>query len=259
MPEPSGLPPIFQTWQFTPTQVNGELSFEVAAAPDEPAALWSLDLPADPEQAQAQLARMEAQIQAAQEALASAPERLDAFVGRMQSGQEAEFALEAARPAEAGATRAAEAELLVWLETVQPGEVSFEAAVSREGELEETVSQFRQALDVLTGQILHLAKVETRQDGELIANSLVSWKGDLDTSWRERISPEEQDLHQRSLHLAVISRLAMLKMVVTTAQGAAKIAALIATPGGAILALPAAWKYLQKLIQLTAETQSAQS
>lgn len=246
MPEPSILPPVFQTWSFAPAQVNDELSFEVAAGPGEPTAVWSLDLPADPEQAQAQLAQMEAQIRAAQAALAIAPERLDTFVQRMESGQEAEFALEA-YPGD-GETQNAEAELLEWLEAVQPGEVSFEAAVSREGELEETVSQFRQALDVLTGQILHLAKVETRQDGELIAHSLVSWKGDLDTSWRERISPEEQGLHQRSLKLALISRLAMLKMIVTATQGAVKIAALIATPGGALLALPAAWKYLNALL-----------
>ena len=239
------LPPVFQNWQFAPSETGDELSFEIAGAPAEPVAVWSLDLPADPQQAEAQLAQMEAQIEAAQAALASAPERLEEFVGRMESGQEAEFALEAG---EAGGIRNAEAELMDWLETIQPGEISFEAAASREGELDETVSKFRQALDVLTGQILHLAKVETRQGGELIAHSLVSWKGDLDTSWREQVTPEERGLHQRSLHLALISRLAMLKMVVTTTQGAAKIAALIATPGGAILALPAAWKYLNALM-----------
>jgi hypothetical protein len=81
----------------------------------------------------------------------------------------------------------------------------------------------------------------------------VDWTGDMNTAWKPAISPEERILHQRSLALALKSRIALLRIIMTTAQGAAKIAALIAAPGGALLALPAAWKYVQQLLSAVSE------
>jgi hypothetical protein len=111
---------------------------------------------------------------------------------------------------------------------------------------------------VLEG-VQHLASVETRMEGGLLARTLVDWTGDQVTAWESALTPEQHSLHERSLAIALRSRFAMIKMVSIAAQGAAKIATLIAAPGGALLALPVAWKYLEKILSLTAETQSTRS
>jgi hypothetical protein len=246
------LPPVFQLWQPAPQE--GDISFEAAAAPDRQVSLWSLDLPADPEQAAATLAQAEAQLQAAQALLDEAPARLEAFARRIQSGAETQFGLESTAEAPIGA---AEAALLPWIDALEPGQVSFGGEGLTRSDVGAAIAQIRQAVDRLLGQVLHLARVETRQQGTLIASSLVDWTGDMNTAWKPAILPEERILHQRSLALALKSRIALLRIIMTTVQGAAKIAALIAAPGGALLALPAAWKYVQQLLSAVSEARSA--
>ncbi len=247
MQNEAGFPPIFQNWQTAPVQSGDEISFDVATAPGEPASRWSLELPAKPEEAEAALAQAETQLRATQALLDEAPDRLDAFVSRLQSGTDAHFSIESFA-VEGVPGQPAEADLLPWIEYFEPGQISFDGQGITQGQAKEALDQLRQMIDGLVGQILYLAQVETRQGGALLARSLVNWKGDLDTSWGEAISPEQHDLHQRSLALALASRIAMLRVIMTTTQGAAKIAALIAAPGGALLALPAAWKYVSKIL-----------
>ena len=249
------LPPVFQLWQ--PGPQGSDVSFEAAAAPAEPAppvSLWSLDLPADPEQAAATLAQAEAQLQATQALLDEAPARLEAFAARLQSGAETQFGLESTMQTPIGA---AEAALLPWIDAIEPGQVSYGGEGLSRSDVDDAIDQLRQAVNRLLGQVLHLARVETRQQGMLLASSLVDWTGDLDTAWKPAISPEEQILHQRSLALALKARIALLRIIMTTTQGAVKIAALIAAPGGALLALPAAWKYVQQLLAAISEARSA--
>jgi hypothetical protein len=250
MQDELNLPPVFQLWQ--PVPQASDLSFE--AAPSEQVTVWSLDLPADPEQAAATLAQAEAQLQATQALLDEAPVRLEAFAARLQSGAGEQFDLESTGEVSIGT---AEAALLPWIDALDPGQVSFAGEGLSRGDVSDAIAELRQAVDRLLGQVLHLARVETRQQGTLLASSLVDWTGDLDTAWKPAVSPEEQILHQRSLALALKARIALLRIIMTTAQGAAKIAALIAAPGGALLALPAAWKYVQQLLSAVSEVKSA--
>jgi len=239
------LPPVFQHWQ--PAQMSesgGDISFGDASAPASEASVWSLDLPADPEQAGAALAQVEAQLQATQALLDEAPDRLDSLVARLQSGEGAHFGLESFSPE----GLPAEATLLPWIDAFEPGKVSFGGESLTQGELKDALAQLQKMVDGLLGQLLHLARVETRQQGELLASTLVSWKGDVDTTWGHGLTSDQNALHRRSLALALQARIALLHILMTTTQGAAKIAALIAAPGGALLALPAAWKYISKLL-----------
>lgn len=246
----NNLPPVFQHWQPAP-QARGDISFEAAA---QQVSLWSLDLPADPEAAAATLTQAEAQLQATQALLDEAPARLEAFAARLQSGAEVHFDLESTGEAP---LNAAEATLLPWIDALQPGQISFGGEELSRGDIGATISQLRQTVDDLLGQVLYLARVETRLQGALLASSLVDWTGDMDTAWGEAVSAEERSLHQRSLALALKARIALLRVILTTTQGAAKISALIAAPGGALLALPAAWKYVQQLLAAISEAQGS--
>jgi hypothetical protein len=243
------FPPVFQNWQSLP--VRAGVSFGTDAEAEEPASRWSLDLPGDPDAATEALAQAEAQLRAAQAALETAPQRLEEFVSRTQAGGGAQFAVGVAA-GEGGGAPPAEAVLLPYLDSLQPGRASF----GLRDEVGELVERFQENTRGLLDGMQHLASVETRMEGDLLARTLVDWTGDQVTAWEATLTPEQRSLHERSLAMALASRFAMIKMVSIAAQGAAKIATLIAAPGGALLALPAAWKYLNMLMSQMQESES---
>jgi len=248
MDDELSLPTIFQNWQSLP--VRAGVSFDTAGEAEEPASRWSLDLPADPSAAAETMTQAEAQLRAAQAALEAAPQRLEEFVSRMQSG-EVDFAVGAAA-GDGGGAPPAEAVLLPFLDSLQPGRASF----GLRDEVGELVERFQENTRGLLDGVQHLASVETRMEGELLARTLVDWTGDQVTAWEVALTPEQRSLHERSLAMALASRFAMIRMVSIAAQGAAKIATLIAAPGGALLALPAAWKYLNMLMSQMQKSES---
>jgi hypothetical protein len=48
---------------------------------------------------------------------------------------------------------------------------------------------------------------------------------------------------------ALASRLALLRLITTVLQATAKISILLATPGAQLLALPAAWRYVNQILK----------
>jgi hypothetical protein len=103
-------------------------------------------------------------------------------------------------------------------------------------------------MDDLLRLVTHFAWVETQQDNLLIGRTVVGWSGDLDTLWLPGLAPERRDLHRRSLHQALGSRNILLHATVVTVRSAAKLAVLLATPGGAVLAIPVAWKFVKEIM-----------
>ena len=69
--------------------------------------------------------------------------------------------------------------------------------------------------------------------------------------WRLGISAPEVMLHQRTLALALQSRDTLLQALAKATQFAVKLAQLsllLGTPGGVILALPVAWKFINEVL-----------
>jgi hypothetical protein len=54
-------------------------------------------------------------------------------------------------------------------------------------------------------------------------------------------------LHQRTLNLTLETRALMLRSLILVASGAGKLSVLMTTPGGALLALPAVWKFVNQV------------
>jgi hypothetical protein len=205
----------------------------------EAAAPGVFDLPADPLQAEAWLAREEAGLDAAQRALGMAAERMDAFalspgVPSFSAGPGPEAELLALLAATPGGQRA--------------GTVSF-APGDRFGAWADAERELREFLDTLLRSIAHAAWVETRVGGELAAQSAVGWTGDTETALEEGIDLARAALHGRALDLALRRRQVSMRAFAVAAEGAAKLAVLTAAPGGAILALPAALKYVRALME----------
>jgi hypothetical protein len=242
----ANLPEVFANWQVAPSYPSVEVAFDLGASPDEEASVWQIDLPADPEAAGAQLARSAAQVTATQAALEDIPARIDAMVSQRQALGSDPVAFDMA-----GAATLAEpeSELLRWLDSVDPGQpVSFGMESVTSSEVKGAGAQFLQGADQLLRLLVHFAWVETQVEGDLLARTVVDWTGDSITTWGEELSPEQFALHKRSLKVALASRTTLLRIFIIVTQSAAKISVLIATPGAALLAIPAAWKFVNKVL-----------
>ena len=240
------LPEVFGNWQVAPSYPSVEVAFDLGESDSEEASLWRLDLPSDPQAAGAQLEQSAAQVAATQAALEDIPDRIDALLMQRQALDSGQVAFDMA-----GAAPLAEpeSELLRWLDSVDPGqEVSFGLESVTSSEVKGAGAQFLQGTDQLLRLLVHFAWVETQIEGDLLARTVVNWTGDSDTTWGEQLTPQQFQLHQRSLRLALASRTTLLRIFIIVTQSAAKISALIATPGGALLALPAAWKFVNKVL-----------
>jgi hypothetical protein len=243
------LPGVLGNWDIPPLPVGEVVSFGAPSPDIGPAPAWRVDLPADPSAAIQQLENSRAELQASQEALNNVPDRIENLVNRSQAEARGEvsFAAEPLPPAEAELIRMLGAAGQIAVRGEQP-EVSFGLGQDLGAELRKATEGFQQFTQRISRLIAHFAWVETQVTGHLLARTVVGWTGDTDTLWEQYLGPEQIDLHRRSLNLAITSRAAMLRTFIVTTQGAAKLSILLATPGGAILALPAAWKYVNQIL-----------
>ena len=115
------------------------------------------------------------------------------------------------------------------------------------GGLTQAAERFQAFLDGLAQQLAHYAWVETRSQGQLLACTVVGWTGDTRTHWLEGIAPSKMAMHRRAVALAMDSRLRLLETLAFISGNALRLArlpVLLSLPGGAILALPLAWKFI---------------
>jgi hypothetical protein len=243
------LPGMLGNWDIPPLPGSQAVSFDAPALGVEEAPIWRVNLPADPQQAVQQLENTQARLQSSQEALDSVPDRIENLVNRSraQARGEVSFAAEPLPPAEAELLRLLNASGQTAIRAGQP-EVSFGLGQDLGAEIRKATEGFQQFTQRISRLVAHFAWVETQVAGHLLARTVVGWTGDMNTLWEEYLQPQQVDLHRHSLVLAITSRAAMLRTFIVTTQGAAKLSVLLATPGGAILALPAAWKYVNQIL-----------
>ena len=239
----AGAPDVLGLWALSAEEV----SFAVGAEPA--ASLWQIDLAGAPEQAAQQLDAGLRQVAAAEGALDTARQRLDQLAA---ANDGVSFAVGAeTRPPEQAALAALE-----HLRARAAGEISFavpgeEAAAERE---------FTGVLRRLTDAVRYFAVVETRLGGQLAARTSIAWSADAETFWPAAPMPANTlALHTRSLRLALASRAALLRILLVTAQGAARLAGTLALPGGALLALPVAWKFINQVLAEAGRYRDAQA
>jgi hypothetical protein len=242
-------PNVLGLWETTSTPAEGAVSFAApgAPAPEENVPVWSVNISGDLRQAAADLDEGLARVDASRDALAAARTRLDALVAQPPSTTGVSFAVASAEPD----LPAPEQELLKQLATMK-GE---EAAVSyglfglpSRDDLGAAEEQFKAVMARIAQSLFYYALVETRVEARLMGRTSISWSADAKTLWQLDGRAEVFALHRRSLRLAVESRNAMLRMFMLTAQAAVKLSVLLATPGGQLLALPAAWKFINQVL-----------
>lgn len=265
--------PIFETsaadplglWDSAPQSVSFGIGDAEPNSPQPVEAIYRVNLPADPAASKAAFRSSESAVEQVNAALESVPARLDGLVAQTQSNrqkQESGVSFDI-QPLEPGP----ESDLLSLLDDADragltgsvPGEVSFGLNEEISGALGAAKTQFESLLAQIDRDILHFAWVETTIAGQLIAHTTVDWSGDAQTAWAEGIDGEQASLHQSTLKTVTQTRNLRLRLFVTVASGAAKVASLMATPGGAVLALPVVYKYVLQIVAQARQLQIIQS
>jgi hypothetical protein len=214
------------------------VSFSAASAPEAGAPVWRVSLPADPQAAQAALADAGRGLRAQEAALETAAGRMR----RVASGG-ASFS--------AGRTPAPELELMGMigeLRATESGARSFGLREDASSGWSEAEEKFRAFSAQVHATLTNYAVVETEVERALIGRTSVGWTGDVRSLLAAGLSPEQADLHRRTLALALESRAALLRTFTTVLRGATIVATMISSPVGAVTALPAAWKFVDQLL-----------
>ncbi len=233
-------------WEAAPP---GAVSFAAGgeSAPEEP--VWRVNLPEDELEAGQALSEAETQIMASEAALEEVPARMDAITGALPQAGGVSFGL-VSFSVEAGSPEASALDLLAQAQAIEQGRpVSYGLGEVGSQAWEAVRDQFEAFLGQLQREVLNLAWVETTAGGILLARTAIGWSGDSNTAWAAGATPEQMVLHRRALSTAVKSRLLRIRIFSTVTGGAAKLSVMFTTPAGAILALPAAWKFVTEVLQ----------
>jgi hypothetical protein len=237
-------------WTMAPADAGLSYAVPGAATPDAP--LWRADFPADdPQQATARLERSAQQMAATQRALPLAHERLLALASHTPPDPAGlSFA-----GAAGGTLPPAEAELLDTLDALTRRD---QAAVSfgfgwldglTQG-WQEGVQRVRDFAERVMQAAAPRAMVETRTAGRLLCRTSVGWDGDAAMLWRLAPTAQQAALHWHTLDLALAARVTLLNAFSLLVRGAtllARLSATLATPGGALLAIPAVWRFINRI------------
>jgi hypothetical protein len=239
------------------------------AGEEPPAAIWTLPLSSGPqgrEASEEELNRRAGQVRAIAVGLNQADLRVDTLLAaRVQQTNVVSFAVGSPTPSLA----APEAGLAYALGTLEPAgsaeTVSF-GLMQDIGRMTDQVKEHLPAaqipgvdwndlqqrlnglMDSVNRQLLHFAWVDTTLDGGLVARTTVAWGGDIVTLWKPDLSLDQTDAHCRSLQLAMASRSANLRTVLTVSRIASKIITAVATPLGTLQALSLGWQFVQEVV-----------
>lgn len=236
-------------------QAEGMLSFGLpddnTLTDTEITPTWTLDLTSGPDARSAMqnaLALRSQQVAVIEAGLAQAEARAEALLNQRKLAQ-ASATGSASFGIEATALPPPEAELSDLLDSLEQPGVSFGLAETAAAIPWDELRQKLQALmESVNRQLLHFAWVDTRLDNHLLARTAVNWGGDMLSAWDPGLSPDQLAAHQRSLQLAMASRAANLRTILTVAQIAGKLALAVTTPLGPVQALALGWQFVQAVI-----------
>jgi hypothetical protein len=245
----AGAPNVFGLWTAVRVSVAAPVAFDLGPASEAGAEafVWRMALPDNTYLAIEQLQAGAAQLRAADTALRECEQRLTALVESGARG--ASFDLGGT------ALPAPERDLLRTLDalhqTSQP--VAFGLMSDLTDRWRQTFSSGQAFMDRLTRMLSQYAWVETEIGAELVGRTVLDWTGGMHTAWPRTVNVGHVLLHANALSIALGARQRLIKALVTAGRGAVLLStlpAMLATPLGAIVALPAAWQFIRQVVKL---------
>jgi hypothetical protein len=226
-----GLPGL---WQDIP---SASLSFsEPAESKQETGCLISL--PEDPFEAEASVSRLETDLQTKFHALSRGGE----FLRHLSAKEELSFGFSFDSDTDSPEIRLQQH--IAWLKKGGKDSVSFGWGFS--DNYSESLSEFETFIRKISEFLKPTLCIETRVQENLFACTRAEIDGDLKTLWY-LTDGDFISLHQRNVSFTLNSRTALFQLLAQIIAGAAALAVRFSLPGGAITALPAAWRYIQDI------------
>lgn len=108
-------------------------------------------------------------------------------------------------------------------------------------------TEFEAFLQRLGEDLLQFAVLRTGPQQQPEVGTWMAWSGDTRVVLRPGTSAAALAEHRDALQQQLRRRRMRLRLLTTTVAAAARIAALATTPGGALLALPTAWRYVRSM------------
>ena len=239
-PAPAAVFDLLNLWTPILAAPGGAVAFDLGGEPAP--TIWRVSLPADPAAALAQIGAAEERIDQLERTLPAALAELE----RQLHDWEVNLAPSlAGLPSEQRLDELLASAGLAGPETLPAFATG--AAMSF-NVLDRLSREFQNALEWIRRTLLHYAWVETVIDGRLLARTIVSWAGSISSCWQQGLDAATVALHARSVAIAKRSRDNLIRLITETTQLAVNLAAILAMPGGAILALPTAWKLLKRIL-----------
>ncbi len=127
--------------------------------------------------------------------------------------------------------------------------VSYGIKVKSDPEERETQQGWLELVEQVRQAVTRYARVRTDLGSVPIGLTTVTWQGDSQTTWTTGLGPDEMQVHLDAVHVALSSRIEMVRMVSVVAAGVANILLKVAVPGGQLLLLPAVYKFVRDVMQ----------
>lgn len=238
------LPQVLQFWDLPDIPSGQAVSFDLSPSQEKEMITWRMDLPGTLSSANQILKQSEQQLPISEQALENVSGRTETLATQIINGGTGNLSFDVTGES------SAEAELFELLNQLSPniGGVTFDISERSTPNWQEAHNLFQSSLSRLNRVFTQYAAVETSIQGSLIGNTIVSWSGKYQTSWQSGVDPGSIFLHQRSLKIAMASRRLFLSMFSVSALSAARLSVLLAIPGGALLTLPAIWKFVTRIV-----------
>jgi hypothetical protein len=251
-PSVSG-PKVLGLWETLPRTPSAATAFDLTSTTVAPEPLWRARLPSDLNLAASQLTVGEARLQTSRKALNAVPDRLNGLFLTHTTGSSFDVSSAVKGLAQP------EADLLVSLQLIQDGAATlgFGLGDKLTAAWQHTSQDLQEFGDQVLQSIAHYARVETYVGDQFLGRTAVSWTGNVRTIWRDGLRLEQAQLHQRTLALVLSSRNILVRTLVAAIDGAVKLSLLMAVPGGALLALPTAWKFIADVLAEAAPLEDA--
>jgi len=241
-------PNLIGLWITNPSPSESAVAFALDSEAAVEAPLWRANFPDDLGKATALLSNSEARLVGSQNELGKVLDRINLLIPPTDSGVKAGLAFDVS-----GGQGLAplEQELLTSLAALQNrGQPE---CFGLGEEMVRAFEPFHSFAEGLRGMTANDARIKTQIQGRTIAQTVVSFTGDVNSVWQEGVNAAQVALHQRTLALALGSRNTVFQTFSMAVQAALKLSVLLTLPHGVILALPATWKFIhQRLRQSSA-------
>jgi hypothetical protein len=194
--------------------------------------LWMVHLPTDPALATGVLATAEANLEASLQRLPAAKDRLAALLDPQPSWT-------------ATGRSDAEEALAAWL---HDGQVSFAGGAAGGRVTPAMLDDCAALIDRIRMACAPTAVIETVSGERLVCRSRLALDGSAGTVVRSDRGANDTQLHERAVALAASSRVALLRVLGSAARAAVAISVRLMLPGGPLLALGPALRFVHDVI-----------